>query len=73
MVSYLPHVAEEIRAIENPAVRSFVLDVLRNGSFLKLKQHVGDGRYKTVLKVGVEIFFELEGSNALVVGIRSLY
>jgi len=56
----------EIRNIEDIAIRNFIMEILKNGSFLKHKEHSKNGRFKTILKVGYTIYFEQYENDILV-------
>lgn len=69
-INYDPKFILELKAIEDKSLKKFILSILKNGSFLKKKEHIKEGIYKTELQIGYTIYFELDGSEVIVLGIH---
>lgn len=62
-IHYNSEVVEALRALEKYNLRHFVMEILRNGSFLKKAEHKGGGYFVTHLEIGVDIYFYKSGGE----------
>ncbi len=69
-IEYDSRVAKDLKDITDLAIRDFVMEILKNGSFLKKKKSIGNGQFQTVLNVGVTISFQQKGSTIVIARVK---
>lgn len=65
-IRYNSDIVESLRALEESNLRHFVMEILRNGSFLKKAVHKGRGYFVAYLEVGVDVYFYKNGGDVTV-------
>lgn len=56
-LDFHPEVLKALLSIGDVAVRKHVWEILRSGAFVSRAEHLGDGKWRTRLAVGVDVYF----------------